>query len=71
MTFPAGKYDDQADTLGLIGQILDKMISGNRKEVVDTRPKVLSTNVGECTVTLDEMFEANERRSNSRSQRIR
>ena len=26
MTFPVGKHDDQVDMLGLIGQLLDKMI---------------------------------------------
>jgi len=28
LTFPAGKYDDQVDALGLIGQLLDKMVEG-------------------------------------------
>jgi len=28
MSFPAGKHDDQVDALGLIGQLLDKMIAG-------------------------------------------
>ena len=26
--FPAGKHDDQVDTLGLIGQLLDQMVPG-------------------------------------------
>jgi hypothetical protein len=26
--FPAGKHDDQVDALGLVGQLLDKMIAG-------------------------------------------
>jgi len=26
--FPAGKHDDQVDALGLVGQLLDKMIPG-------------------------------------------
>src|SRR4051812_8918403 len=26
--FPAGKHDDQVDALGLVGQLLDKMILG-------------------------------------------
>ncbi len=30
LTFPAGKHDDQVDMLGLIGQLLDKMVSGHR-----------------------------------------
>ena len=28
LTFPAGKHDDQVDALGLIGQLLDRMIPG-------------------------------------------
>ena len=28
LTFPAGKHDDQVDALGLVGQLLDKMITG-------------------------------------------
>lgn len=30
MAFPAGKHDDQVDALGLIGQLLDKMVAGER-----------------------------------------
>ena len=28
LSFPAGKYDDQVDALGLIGQLLDQMVPG-------------------------------------------
>jgi phage terminase large subunit-like protein len=28
LTFPAGKYDDQVDALGLCGQLLDVMVAG-------------------------------------------
>jgi predicted phage terminase large subunit-like protein len=28
MSFPAGKHDDQVDALGLVGQLLDRMVSG-------------------------------------------
>lgn len=28
LSFPAGKHDDQVDALGLIGQLLDKMLTG-------------------------------------------
>lgn len=28
LSFPAGKHDDQVDALGLVGQLLDKMIAG-------------------------------------------
>jgi hypothetical protein len=28
LSFPAGKHDDAADALGLIGQVLDRMTAG-------------------------------------------
>jgi predicted phage terminase large subunit-like protein len=28
LSFPAGKHDDQVDALGLVGQLLDKMMNG-------------------------------------------
>ncbi len=47
LNFPAGKHDDQVDALGLIGQLLDRMIGGHRpKEVkpfaVDLTPPTLA-----------------------------
>lgn len=30
LSFPAGKHDDQVDALGLVGQLLDKMMAGNK-----------------------------------------
>ena len=30
LSFPAGKHDDQVDTLGLIGQLLDTILPGQR-----------------------------------------
>lgn len=29
LSFPAGKHDDQVDALGLVGQLLDKMLKGS------------------------------------------
>lgn len=39
LSFPAGKWDDQVDALGLLGQLLDKMVAGRplKKPDVDTR----------------------------------
>jgi hypothetical protein len=70
LTFPAGRNDDQVDALGLIGQILDKMVMGNQLAGPAEPPKVLSTVPELCTVTLDDMFEANEQRSEFTSTRI-
>ena len=30
LSFPAGRYDDQVDALGLVGQLLDRMVEGRR-----------------------------------------
>lgn len=30
MSFPAGRHDDQVDALGLLGQLLDKMVGGEK-----------------------------------------
>ena len=30
LSFPAGVHDDQVDALGLVGQLLDKMVAGSR-----------------------------------------
>lgn len=70
LTFPAGKNDDQVDAIGLIGQVLDKMVPGVPKAAEPTKPKIISTDPALCTVTLDDLWEANERRSRKTSLRI-
>lgn len=71
MTFPAARNDDMVDAMGLIGQVLDKMISGSPLGPAPAAPKVLSTDPELCTVTLTDLFEAHERRPTiSRSTRI-
>ena len=37
--FPAGKHDDQVDALGLVGQLLDKMVVGQKPRQPE-KPKV-------------------------------
>ena len=66
LTFPYGRHDDQPDAMALIGQVLDKMVSGNPLEPVAPSAKVLSTDPVTCTVTLDDLFEANEQRTSYR-----
>ncbi len=57
MHFPAGKHDDQVDALGLIGQLLDKVVYGTkpvapeRKKSADYKP-VSDRGGGEGYVTL-------------------
>jgi predicted phage terminase large subunit-like protein len=41
LSFPAGKHDDQVDAIGLIGQLLDKMTSG-QKLAQPEKPKNMS-----------------------------
>ena len=42
MLFPAGRNDDQVDALGLIGQVLDKMVSGRKPVDTSIKPKLFS-----------------------------
>ena len=37
MSFPAGKHDDQADMLGLLGQLLNRMQTGSKPRQFVTR----------------------------------
>lgn len=38
LSFPAGKHDDQVDMIGLIGQLLDQMMAGQKPK--DTKPQI-------------------------------
>ncbi len=50
LSFPAGKHDDQVDALGLIGQVLDRMTSGQK-------PKEPERMRGATEMTMDEVWE--------------
>jgi predicted phage terminase large subunit-like protein len=39
LSFPAGKHDDQVDALGLVGQLLDTMMAGQKQRPTD-KPKI-------------------------------
>jgi predicted phage terminase large subunit-like protein len=39
MSFPVGVHDDQVDSLGLVGQLVDRMFSGKPAAPPDTSPK--------------------------------
>lgn len=41
LSFPAGRHDDQVDAIGLVGQLLDKMLKGSKPQ--PERPKAAST----------------------------
>ena len=65
MKFNAGKYDDQVDCMSLVGQVLDKMVRGRPTPPPEAKPKMFSTNPADCTVTMDDMWEANDKRQKS------
>lgn len=50
LSFPAGKHDDQVDALGLVGQLLDRMLSGEKPKIGE-RPKALSDYVQQNDAT--------------------
>jgi predicted phage terminase large subunit-like protein len=70
MVFSNGKNDDQVDALSLIGQVLDKMMPGDGPAKEPEVPKVFSTDPNTCTVTLNDLWEAHERRDTKRNLRI-
>jgi predicted phage terminase large subunit-like protein len=39
LSFPAGKHDDQVDALGLVGQLLDRMLAGQKAKAADDKRK--------------------------------
>lgn len=70
LTFPAGTNDDIVDALGLLGQCLDLFIKGEPKKKDKEVTKMLTMKPcndvtiakdGECTVTLEDIFNENER----------
>lgn len=70
MMFDNGRTDDQVDALSLIGQILDRMQPGDGPAKEPDPPKIFSTDPATCTVTLDDMWQINERKSSRKSLRI-
>lgn len=71
LAFNAGTNDDQVDAMSLIGQVLDIVVAGQKVEE-DEELKIVSTDPEQCTVTLDDIFLANEQRFKAIvSQRIR
>jgi predicted phage terminase large subunit-like protein len=50
LSFPAGKYDDHVDALGLVGQLLDQMVPGQKPKTAE-KPKI---DTGYRPIGLDE-----------------
>jgi predicted phage terminase large subunit-like protein len=55
LAFDAGKHDDQVDMLGLIGQIIDKMVPGRLPVSVKPRP-VVGVGAGQSTASLNDLW---------------
>lgn len=55
LAFPSGKHDDICDALGLIGQIIDKMVGGRAPTSVKPRP-VVGVGFGASTATLSDLW---------------
>jgi hypothetical protein len=71
LSFPAGKHDDMVDCCSLLGQLLFVLVPGSAPKAAEPpKPKILSTDPALCTVTLDDLFSANERRAKRNSGRI-
>lgn len=60
LTFNAGKHDDQVDALGLVGQLIDKMVAG-RSEEEKPEPRPL---LGIEALHIDRLWEEHERELN-------
>jgi hypothetical protein len=69
LSFPAGKHDDMVDCCGLLGQLLGNLAAGEATRAKEP-PKILSTDATTCTITLNDLFEAEEHRHRRRSARI-
>jgi predicted phage terminase large subunit-like protein len=70
LSFPAAKHDDCADALGLVGQILDKMAAPH-VPAPKPPPKVLSLDPAiRTTVTMDDLWAAQERKAKRSGARI-
>lgn len=70
LSFPYGRHDDIPDAMALIGQVLDKMVQGHPLAPEGPKVKVMSTDPNSCTVTLEDMWEANEFTKSGNDKRI-
>ena len=56
LSFPAGKHDDQVDALGLIGQLLDKMVPGEKPRPAEKPKPKLDYRPFELSLRLDDWW---------------
>lgn len=55
LAFDAGKHDDIVDALGLVGQIIDRMVPGRLPNKAKPRP-VIGVGVGASTASLEDLW---------------
>jgi predicted phage terminase large subunit-like protein len=61
LSFPAGRTDDAADALGLIGQILDLMVKPREPTPKEEPKRLVIGDPAATTLTLSDLFEAREK----------
>jgi predicted phage terminase large subunit-like protein len=61
-SFPLGRTDDMVDCCSLLGQLISRLSPGSAP-VKKEPPKIISTDPGSCTVIMNDLWEAEERRS--------
>jgi hypothetical protein len=69
LSFPASRFDDAADAIGLTGQILDLMSAPHAPAKKEPQ-KVLSFESGKTTLSLTDLFEDQDRRWKKGARRI-
>jgi predicted phage terminase large subunit-like protein len=70
LAFPVGRHDDAVDATALVGQCIDRMHAGSPLPQ-KTPLKVFSTDPSLCTVSLEDLWSAQDRRWKKGAQRIR
>ena len=69
LQFPLGRFDDQADCCSLLGQLLGNLASGDAPTVKE-EPKRLVIGGPGTTISMDDLWAANERRQKRAGGRI-
>ena len=70
LAFPAGRTDDQVDCCSLLGQLIGNLTSGDAPTVKEEPKRLVIGDATATTVTLDDLFSANERRHKRAGGRI-
>jgi predicted phage terminase large subunit-like protein len=60
--FPLGRTDDMIDCCSLLGQLISRLSPGSAP-IKKEPPKIISTDPNSCTVTMNDLWDAEDRRS--------